>query len=60
MLDFVPSTVADDGADAPATSDADFAPQRDDVLLDAYSRAVSDVAERNGPAVVRVDTRATA
>jgi S1-C subfamily serine protease len=31
-------------------------PPQDDTLLDAYSRAVIDVTERVGPAVVRVET----
>jgi len=32
-------------------------PAEDQALLDAYSRAVIDVAERVGPAVVRLDVR---
>ena len=34
-------------------------PPEDQALLDAYSRAVIDVAERVGPAVVRLNTRAS-
>ncbi|MGE0063178.1 MAG: S1C family serine protease [Xanthobacteraceae bacterium] len=34
------------------------APANDDVLLDAYSQAVTSVADAVGPAVMRVDTRA--
>lgn len=33
------------------------APANDDVLLDAYSQAVTSVADAVGPAVMRVDTR---
>ncbi|MGE0716051.1 MAG: S1C family serine protease [Alphaproteobacteria bacterium] len=59
MLDFVPSPVADDGAD-PSTSPsstAGGAPIGDEALLDAYSHAVATVAEEIGPAVVGVDSR---
>ena len=35
-------------------------PPEDQLLLDAYSRAVIDVVERVGPAVVRLDTKAHA
>ena len=50
MLDFASSSdLADEGlAAAPAT---------DTELLDAYSRAVTSVADTVGPAVVRVETR---
>jgi S1-C subfamily serine protease len=40
---------------APVTSPP--VPPEDQALLDAYSRAVIDVVERVGPAVVRLDTR---
>src|SRR6516162_4550419 len=45
-------------------SDSNFAaarpvPEADEALLDAYSRAVIDVAERVGPAVVRLDVTST-
>src|SRR4051794_15615726 len=33
-------------------------PPEDEALLDAYSRAVIDVVERVGPAVVRLDVKA--
>ncbi|XPG48408.1 trypsin-like peptidase domain-containing protein [Variovorax sp. KK3] len=35
-------------------------PEPDDALMDAYSRAVADVADRVGPAVVRVQVQAGA
>ncbi|HRF84832.1 MAG TPA: hypothetical protein PLO34_10470, partial [Pseudoxanthomonas sp.] len=36
---------------------ASAAPAADGALLDAYSTAVSDVVDRVGPAVVRIDVR---
>ncbi|MDI3468669.1 MAG: Serine protease [Pseudolabrys sp.] len=38
--------------------DTEAPPPDDDALFDAYSRAVTSVVDRVGPAVVRVDTRA--
>ena len=53
MLDFTASSLLDDDV---ATSAAPAAPVADDEeLLDAYSRAVTGVADRLGPAVVRID-----
>ena len=52
MLDFT-SDIADDGSSSRA---AERAPDNDQALLDAYSRAVIDVTDRVGPAVVRVET----
>jgi S1-C subfamily serine protease len=40
----------------PATNEAQI-PAEDQALLDAYSRAVIDVVERVGPAVVRIDVK---
>jgi S1-C subfamily serine protease len=53
MLDMLnaPETAPDSGADAATT------PIEDQVLLDAYSRAVIDVVDRVGPAVVRLDVK---
>jgi S1-C subfamily serine protease len=46
--------VLDEHASAPAS--ADLTPPVDDgALLDAYSRAITDVVDRVGPAVVRID-----
>ena len=40
------------GGSEPAAADRPFVPAEDQALLDAYSRAVIDVVERVGPAVV--------
>lgn len=59
MLDFTsPSEPEDEGVGAAAAalaSDQDFA--ADAEILDAYSRAVTSVADAVGPAVLRVETR---
>jgi S1-C subfamily serine protease len=39
------------------TEPAAAAPLSDDILLDAYSKSVSDVVEKVGPSVVRLDIR---
>jgi S1-C subfamily serine protease len=53
MLDFTPpSSEEDDGVGAAAAA---LAPDSD--ILDAYSRAVTSVADTVGPAVLRVETR---
>lgn len=52
MLDFT-SDIADDTPSSRATPSV---PVDDRALLDAYSNAVIDVADRVGPAVVRVET----
>jgi S1-C subfamily serine protease len=52
MLDITPEPAGD--LSSPATTEP--APINDQALLDAYSRAVIDVTERIGPAVVRVET----
>ncbi len=46
--------VLDEHANAPASSGL-TAPPDDAALLDAYSRAITDVVDRVGPAVVRID-----
>jgi S1-C subfamily serine protease len=56
MFDSDPTFVLDSTEGAPAAS-VDAAPDRDDVLLDAYSSAVAQVVDAVGPAVVRVETR---
>src|ERR1043166_1074406 len=53
MLDFTSASLIDDTVASPAEP----APTgtADEGLLDAYSRAVTGVADRLGPAVVRID-----
>src|SRR5262245_9801318 len=56
MFDFHPSLVADG---LPLSGNGSFpaeTTQNENVLFDAYSRAVVDVVDRVGPAVVRVET----
>jgi S1-C subfamily serine protease len=54
MLDATVSFVRDDQTDAPTASVAPIPPD-DTALLDAYSTAITDVVDRVGPAVVRID-----
>src|ERR1700719_2407674 len=54
MLDFNAPAPAGDDVAMPAEPAPAPAPD-EDALLDAYSRAVTGVADRLGPAVVRVD-----
>jgi len=56
MFDTTVDFVLDEQADAPASPIA-AAPPDDDVLLDAYSRAITNVVDRVGPTVVRIDVR---
>jgi S1-C subfamily serine protease len=53
MLDFAPTYIADDAAETHGGDDP-TAGSNDALLLDAYSRAVVEVVEAIGPAVVRV------
>lgn len=57
MYHVQPRLVLDDAEPLSTLSAAPSAPQGDGVLLDAYSQAVSDVVDRVGPAVVRLDIR---
>jgi S1-C subfamily serine protease len=54
MLDATVNFIRDDQADMPAASVAPVPPE-DTALLDAYSTAITDVVDRVGPAVVRID-----
>jgi S1-C subfamily serine protease len=54
MLDFTNDTSPSDDITPPRP--AETASLNDDALLDAYSRAVTSVIDRVGPAVVRVET----
>src|ERR1700731_4248238 len=53
MLDFTSDSLSEDAVTAPAEPAPVGATDED--LLDAYSRAVTGVADRLGPAVVRID-----
>jgi len=53
MLDFTAASLVDDAVTA--ASEPSPAGAGDEDLLDAYSRAVTGVADRLGPAVVRID-----
>ena len=44
---------------APDLAASPAIPPDDEALLDAYSRAVIDVVDRVGPAVVRLDVKAS-
>ena len=55
MLDFTPSPILDTD---PVSFGSGAAPGADDApLLDAYSRVITDVVDRVGPSVVRIDVR---
>src|SRR5690348_2180427 len=61
MLDDAATFLLDENTHETAGPQAEVlvasAPSPDEVLLDAYSRSVSDVVERIGPSVVRIDIR---
>lgn len=56
MLDTVPEFILDESTEpAPPVAPAQPAPVDDGEALDAYSRAITDVVDRVGPAVVKID-----
>ena len=55
MLDATVNFVLDEHTEPAAPASADSAPPDDAALLDAYSAAITDVVDRVGPAVVRID-----
>src|ERR1700686_1697205 len=55
MFEFDASSVFDDNPSASASSPAQPAEPSDDELLDTYSRTVTDVVDRLGPTVVKLD-----
>ena len=61
MFDTLPSFVLDEAAEAPFADPASTSPvlasPDDAVLLDAYSTRITDVVDRVGPSVVRLDIR---
>ena len=57
-MKIIPLNDAGLGGDRPAAADQSAVPPEDQALLDAYSRAVIDVVDRVGPAVVGLAVRA--